>query len=134
MIDKRNGAGPRKKDGTGNSSPRTMLARRRGHVQLSGVVAAPNVFGRDKRDIGKRIEMARIALGLTQEQFGAPLGVAQAAVAGWETGARPPGLKIAHKLCDAYGLTLDYIYRGDRSAIRQELLTALTTMSSAPGR
>lgn len=84
-----------------------------------------NPFGRSAQDIGKRIRQAREALGMTQEEFAAAVGTRQGTVGGWETGERPPGLKAGHRICDAYGLTLDYIFRGDRSAISQALLSKL---------
>ena len=49
---------------------------------------------------------------MDQGQFAEGVGKRQSTCSGWETGSRPPGLPMAHKLCDKYGLTLDYIYRG----------------------
>jgi DNA-binding XRE family transcriptional regulator len=105
-----------------------IVARRAGAVQLLDGRKVFDPRGRTPQDIGKRIERARRALRLTQEQFARGIHKSQGACAGWETGLRPPGMKIANALCDVYGLTLDYIYRGDTSAIPQTLLLTLNKM------
>lgn len=78
-------------------------------------------LGREPKGIGKRVALAREALGMDQTEFARGVGKRQSACSGWETGLRPPGLPIAHKLCDRYGLTLDYIYRGITAGLAGDL-------------
>ena len=78
-------------------------------------------LGREPKAIGKRIALAREAMGLDQSEFAEGVGKRQSTCSGWETGARPPGLPIALKLCDKYALTLDYIYRGITAGLPGDL-------------
>ena len=39
----------------------------------------------------------------------------------YETGERTLTLEIANRLVDEYGVTLDWLYRGDRPTLRGEL-------------
>lgn len=85
-------------------------------------------LGRSKKAIGKRISLVREALGLDQAEFAEGIGKRQSAASGWETGARPPGLPVALALCDKYGLTLDFIYRGITAGLPGDLEDKLREM------
>src|SRR5262245_2923585 len=125
MIVKRNDAETRRAQRGLRSR---MVAQRAQIVQPYVEDRMADQTGRGPRDIGKRIETARMALGLTQEQFARGVKKKQSACAGWESGQRPPGLKAAQQLCDTYHLTLDYLFRGDMSAIPQGLLLKINAM------
>lgn len=43
----------------------------------------------------------------------------------YETGKNAPNMEAAHKLCDTYKLSLDWIYRGDTSSLRRETASAI---------
>ncbi len=75
--------------------------------------------------IGQRLLLIREITGLTQAQFARRIRVTQGTCSAWESGKRPPGLKIANALCDAYGLTLDYIYRNETGGLERRLLTEI---------
>ena len=47
--------------------------------------------------------------GLSQRQAAADLGVSQALLSHYETGAREPGLNFVCRACDYYGVTADYL-------------------------
>lgn len=80
---------------------------------------------RSAKAIGERVTLLREITALTQGQFAKQIGVSQGTVSAFEKGSRPPGLKAGHKICDAFGVTLDYIYRGDTSGLPMRLLTEI---------
>ena len=55
----------------------------------------------------KTIKDARTALGITQEQLAAILGVTQGTVAQWETGRSHPSFDKLPKVAEALGVTVD---------------------------
>ena len=40
----------------------------------------------------------------------------------YESGARSLSIDAAHRICDEYGVTLDWLYRGDRSTLAHKLV------------
>jgi len=82
---------------------------------------------RSPKAIGARLTLIREIAALTQAQLGRAIGVSQGTVSAFESGARPPGLKSGHAICDALGVTLDYIYRGDTSGLPMRTLTELNS-------
>lgn len=56
-----------------------------------------------------KIRELREEKGLTQKELGAKLGVAQAAVAQWESGKSTPTLPNMVRVADALGVTLDQL-------------------------
>lgn len=75
--------------------------------------------------IGERLKITRVALGLTQKTIAYPLSVSREAYSMYETGSREPPWPIACELCDAWGLTLDWIYRGEMSNLPSGLLSRI---------
>jgi transcriptional regulator with XRE-family HTH domain len=62
---------------------------------------------------------------LSQKDFAARAGLTQPHYNQVETGVRLIGVRAAIKLCDAHGLTLDWIYRGDPSGLPVRLADAI---------
>jgi transcriptional regulator with XRE-family HTH domain len=62
--------------------------------------------------LGRRLALAREVLRLKQYRFAEEAGLSSTRYNQWETGAVYPPADEAIKLCDKYGLTLDWIYRG----------------------
>ena len=77
--------------------------------------------------IGRRLALIREIAGLSQVKLSRLLGVSQGTVSAFESGARPPGLKIGNRVCDVLGVTLDYIYRGDTSGLPMRTLSEINT-------
>ena len=75
--------------------------------------------------IGKRLRMTRIALGYDgkQAEFAAEIAVLPTALSQWELAYQGRTITIgaAIRLCDRFGLDLDWIYRGDPSGLPQRL-------------
>ena len=75
--------------------------------------------------IGDRLLRARTALGLNQRQFALQAEIAANTYNQWERAIGRPSLDQAMKLCDAHGLTLDYIFRGDISGLPMRIAERL---------
>lgn len=89
--------------------------------------------GRDAKAIGERLLLTRQALGLAQRDFADRAGLAANTYNQYETGKNVPALDRAHALCDAYAITMDWIYRGDPSSLRYELASAIKALRAARG-
>ena len=76
-------------------------------------------------DAAPRLKMTRNALGLTQENMAEIIGVTQPAYGQWERGLRKIDMRLLIKLCDRYGLTLDWFYRGQLRYVEHELATKI---------
>lgn len=84
----------------------------------------------DPESIGPRLIQARVALGLTQSQMADAAGIGRNTYNQWETGTERPSLGLALKLCDTFGLTLDWIYRGDPSGLPFRIASGLQLKAS----
>jgi transcriptional regulator with XRE-family HTH domain len=87
--------------------------------------------GRDKVAIGQRLALTRQALGLQQNEFAKRAGLASNTYNQYESGTNVPAIDKANDLCDAYSLTLDWIFRGDPSGLRYELASAIKALRAA---
>lgn len=76
--------------------------------------------------IAHRLKATREALGLTQSEFCDLAGVARNTYNQWEKGVSRPELDKAMLLCEAHGLTLDWIYRGAVSHLPYALASKIT--------
>lgn len=63
-------------------------------------------------DIGKRIEIARIAAGLDRNQLAAACGISYQAVQQWETGKTKPGAKALLNVARATNSDPDWLVNG----------------------
>lgn len=73
------------------------------------------------KDIGNRLVSLREALGIKAVDLCKEIGCKQNRWSQYESGERQITLAIANRLTDEYGVTLDWIYRGDRTALPQHL-------------
>jgi len=71
--------------------------------------------------IATRLRHTREALGLNQTEFAMRASLSQNRYNQYESGARPLTIDAARKICDEYGVTLDWLYRGDRSRLPHHL-------------
>ena len=64
--------------------------------------------------------------GKNQRQVAADLGISQALLSHYETGAREPGLAFVCRACDYYGVSADYLLgRTAGDGVSAEAVTAL---------
>jgi transcriptional regulator with XRE-family HTH domain len=89
---------------------------------------------RSPRSIGERLELIRYALGKNQRAFANAAGVGGSTYSQYKTGTNGPALEEAHKLCDRWGLTLDWIYRGDARGLAPDLVATIEAMQRARDR
>ncbi len=83
---------------------------------------------RSNRSIGERLELVRAAVGKNQKVFANAAGVACSTYSQYKTGTSSPALEEAHKLCDRWGITLDWIYRGDARGLSPDLSRAMEAL------
>ena len=84
--------------------------------------------------ISERLELLRIALGYhTESAFVRALGndVSQARWNNYINGVATVPRGIAQILCNKFGVTLDWIYRGDERLLPHYLVTALDAAKDA---
>ena len=67
--------------------------------------------------IAERLIASRKAIGLKQAEYAERAGIPNNTYNQYEQAKGRPSLDFAYKLCDAYGLTLDWIYNGDPSGL-----------------
>lgn len=60
-------------------------------------------------NIGHKLKTLRKGRRLTQEQAAAMLHITRASVSNYETGRRVPHLSELKRICQAYGVGLDYL-------------------------
>jgi transcriptional regulator with XRE-family HTH domain len=74
--------------------------------------------------VGGRLRSMRKMLGLKSAQMCDILGIARNTYSQWESGVNLPDVRAMVDLCDRFGVTLDYIYRGDKSGLPLRLAAA----------
>lgn len=79
------------------------------------------------RQVGARLRLTRMALDIRQVDIARKFGCSTASWNHYETGKRPLDIDLAIELCDAYGLTLDWLYRGDNSGLKKGLVDRMET-------
>lgn len=80
--------------------------------------------------IAARLEATRRVLDLSQTQLCLRAGLATNTYNQWERGKGRPQLDEAMKLCDTFGLTLDWIYRGDPSGLPYSIASEIIQSSA----
>lgn len=74
----------------------------------------------DHAGIGRRLARVRTAFSdLSQLAWAEKHGFSHTQYNNWEKGVRRIPVDDAERLCDAYGLTLDFIYRGRRDGLSE---------------
>ena len=77
-----------------------------------------------KREVGRRLRLARLALGLTEKEAAKACRVTLRTYRGWEAGARPMSATSEFKLiefaCD-HDVSLDWLFRDDPRRLGRHL-------------
>ena len=71
--------------------------------------------------IGERLHKLRNAMGLKQGAVAEMLGITHSAWSQYESGKRKLTIEVAGNLAVRFGVTLDWIYRGDPSGLPMRL-------------
>lgn len=76
-------------------------------------------------ETAERLRQARMAINPNQSEFARRAHLSQNRYNQYETAQRPLTLDAALKLRDTYGLTLDYLFRGDTALVPHGLMERL---------
>lgn len=79
--------------------------------------------------IAARLRATRHALDLTQRELCRRAGIETNTYNQWEKAKGRPEIDKAFKLCDAFGLTLDWIYSGVLAGLPHDLAVKLVRLS-----
>lgn len=90
--------------------------------------------GRSLADIAKRVEALMISLGHNQTSFALLVGISQPALNNYLKGIRRPDIDVAIQMQLRTGVTLDWLYLGDRAGLSARLLELLPDLSSEAQR
>lgn len=80
--------------------------------------------------IAERLLQLRIALDMTQSEFCQVAGIAANTYNQWERGKGRPELDKAMNLCDAFSVTLDWLYRGETAGLPYGIAAKLLSRAS----
>ena len=83
------------------------------------------------KSIAKRLEMTRDALGKSAAEICREIRCKPNRWSQYEGGDRRITLEIADRLCEKYGITLDWIYRNNPSGLPKEILEKVASRSAA---
>jgi transcriptional regulator with XRE-family HTH domain len=89
-----------------------------------------------KNVIGNRIKALRLEKGLSQDEFGAPVGLSRSAVSQIESGSTYPSLESIDKIVQHYSTSWGSIMEGKKKQIQpeipvQEVRTLVTTVDKS---
>lgn len=88
----------------------------------------PDDTERLAENVGRRLRQIREIYGVDMKTFGEAAGLSQPRYYVYEDGTRLLTLNAAIKLCNVYNLTLDYLYMGDPSGLRANIVDKLRDM------
>lgn len=83
---------------------------------------------RTPEGVGERLALTRRVWGAQQQEFAERAGLNASAYNQYERGKRLISVSHAHRLCDTYDLTFDWIYRGDPSGLRYQTVEAIKAL------
>jgi DNA-binding XRE family transcriptional regulator len=81
--------------------------------------------------IAARLRATREAFGLGQNEFARRAGIASNTYNQYEQARNLPRLDFANQICDTYGVTLDWIYRGDPSGLPIRIANLMNTVNTS---
>ncbi len=84
------------------------------------------------QDVATRLRITRLALKLTQRRLCELTGLSTSAWNNAETGDSRIGVDSAILLCQATGITLDWIYRGSRVGLPTGISEAIAQVERDP--
>lgn len=82
--------------------------------------------GESLEDIGWRIAILRQAMGYSNAaRFAAFVGWTPQQLNNYERGSKRPEVTMATRMCNRTGVTLDWIYRGERAGLPLQVATLI---------
>jgi len=80
-------------------------------------------------DIGRRLQALLTALGHNQTSFAQLVGISQPALNNYLKGIRRPDIDVAIQIQLRTGVTLDWLYLGDRAGLPSRMMEVLPDLS-----
>lgn len=99
-----------------------------------GNIQAMTTPDETRQAISLRIKWTREAMGLNQASFARLVGLSPQGLNNYENYAQRPEIDQALQICRATGVTLDWIYRGDRSGLPQRISEKLAEFEAEARR
>lgn len=85
--------------------------------------------GKSPEDVARRLVALREALGYSQSGFAKLVGISPSQMNNYEKPIRAPSRPVAQQMRLKTGVTLDWIYEGDRAGLPLSLLEKLPDLS-----
>lgn len=86
--------------------------------------------GRSNEDVAMRLSALMEALGHNQSSFALLVGVSASGLNNYLKTHRRPELDVAISIASKTGVTLDWLYLGDRSGLPSKMLALLPDLSA----
>lgn len=80
------------------------------------------------REVGKRLQITREAVGLSQKVFASRVGALDSTWSQYESGHRILSIKVAEKVCSRFGCDMNWLYAGDHSNLPRDLRAAVVAL------
>lgn len=84
--------------------------------------------------MGRRLQQARQALGLSQDELAAVLGIGTTTLSAWETGRNRIDIVKLARAAARFGFTLDWIALGSLAALPRGLAERIEALASTPDK
>lgn len=84
--------------------------------------------GTSKAAVARRLELTRTFFSLSQKDFAARADLSPSAYNHIEVARTYPSVETAIRICDAYQITLDWIYRGEPSGLPDDTHDGIHSM------
>jgi transcriptional regulator with XRE-family HTH domain len=81
--------------------------------------------------IAARLRHTRQALGVNQRQFAKRTNLRPNRYNQYDSGVRALTIDAAQQICNEYGVTLDWLFRGDRSMLPHRLAIEIARIEAA---
>lgn len=94
--------------------------------------SAPERGARSFKAVGDRLRLTREALELSQADVCRRCEIGANTYSQYESGISRPTVENALRLVDAYGLSLDWIYRGEPGELKSSLLDKIKELGWKP--
>ena len=87
-----------------------------------------------KADVAERFWLIRLALGLSPKEVSERIDVRLNTYSQWESGARSPGYFDLIRYSQSLGISLDYLLKGDESALTHRVAMELQRYAAEIGQ
>lgn len=84
-----------------------------------------------KRQVGQNLRLAIEAIGMRPADLSRTFGVSPSKLGNWLRGDNYPEPPLLVRLCDEYGLTMDWFYRGTRAGVAASVAASLRSAEAA---